>query len=30
MEPEDRILEITRLKAIRQMKSGGLAQILEM
>ena len=30
MEPEDQILEITRLKAIRQMKSGGLAQILEM
>ena len=30
MEPEDRILEITRLKAIRQMKKGGLARILEM
>ena len=30
MEPEDQILEITRLKATRQMKKGGLAQILEM
>ena len=30
MEPEDQILEITRIKATRNMAKGGLARILEM
>ena len=30
MEPEDQILEITRIKATRNMAKGGLAKILEM
>jgi hypothetical protein len=29
MEPEDQILEITRIKATRNMAKGGLARILE-